>query len=326
MKNKLFYLLRILTCNYYPFRSKRNTLLVLMFHQVNDKNSLFYPAMPVQVFKELLEFIDKYYEVIHFSEIENYYSSRNKKPAAIISFDDGNFDILQNAYPILNKLNLKFNINIDTEILETGKSQDFVRAYDILNETKIDSFMNPKFMDKPIEINKKNPIETEFEFTELLSNLTTKKRREFIDEMATITGMDDHLFSKVLSKEDLRKLSESRLVEIGSHSHSHSILTKIPSEQVVYELKHSKEILEEITGKKIEVIAYPNGVFNNSIDELSIELGYKFILKTNDKINLITQTILDNKYFERVNQYHRSIELALAHTYGIIKFIKRFSS
>lgn len=324
MKKKLFYLLRILTFNYYPFRCKRDTLLVLMFHQVNDKNSLFYPSMPINVFKELCQFVNSHYEIIHFTEINDYYSTNNKRPAAIITFDDGCYDIIENAFPILNNLGLKFNINIDTEILETSKPQDFVRVYDILNQTKIDSFMNPKFMKSPFRINKQNPAHTESEFTELLSDMTTENRREFINDMAKITEMKDDCFSKVLAVEDLKFLNDSGLVEIGSHSHSHSILTKIPKDQMIYELKHSKYILEKITGHEIKIIAYPNGIYDNSVEEISRKLGYKYILKTNDKINKVTEYLIDNNCYQRVNQYHQSTEIALAHTYGVVKFIRTF--
>ena len=74
------------------------------------------------------------YAVIHLSGIDAHFSKSNK-PAAIISFDDGHYDILENAYPVLSSLKMPFNINIDTEILETGKAQDYVRVYDILNHT-----------------------------------------------------------------------------------------------------------------------------------------------------------------------------------------------
>ncbi len=325
MKDKLFYLIRLLSFNYFPFRFNKKSLLVLMFHQVNDKKTLFYPSMPVHAFKEMCQFVKKHYEVIHFSEINEYYSKKVTKPAAIITFDDGNYDIVNNVFPILKEMNLKFTINIDTEILETSMSQDFVRVYDILNSTKIDSFINRKFMNEPIRINKKNPIETEFIFTELLSNMSTQKRREFLIDMAIITKMEDINFSKVVSFDDLKKLSESHLVEIGSHSHSHSILTKIPEEQLIIELKHSKEVLENLTGKNIDIIAYPNGIYNQSVQEIAKSVGYKYILKTNDKINVVNQQFLNDKNFERVNQYHQTVESALAHTFGIIKLIRKFS-
>ena len=322
--NIFFYILRKLTFDYYPLRKNKKSLLVLMFHQVNNRHTNFYPSMPVDVFRNLCLFFKKHYEIIHISEVEEYFKQKNKKPAAVISFDDGNYDIFQNAFPILKDLNLKFNINIDTEILETFKSQDFVRVYDILNTTNIESFVNPKYMSKPILINKINPIETENEFTELLSNLTTEKRRDFVLEMADLTKMEDANYTKVVNKEHLKILSESGLVEIGSHSHSHSIFTKISRDQLKFELQYSKEILEKITEKDIEILAYPNGKFNDSIDEFSKEIGYKYILKTNDRFNRVNSELLSKKHFERVNQYHRNFEIALAHTYGVLTFIRKF--
>ena len=115
--NKIFYLLRKLTFDYYPFRRNKKTLIVLMFHQVNNFENDFYPSMPIEVFRNLCGFFKKHYEIIHITEVEAYFNQKRKKPAAVISFDDGNIDIYQNAFPILKELNLKFNINIGIELI-----------------------------------------------------------------------------------------------------------------------------------------------------------------------------------------------------------------
>ncbi len=46
---------------------------------------------------------------------------------------------------------------------------------------------------------------------------------------------------------------------IGSHTMSHPILTSLPDEQVLTELRRSKRILEEICGVPIKHFAFPNG-------------------------------------------------------------------
>lgn len=324
MKNRLFLLIRLLTFNYFPFRKRKNSLLILMFHQVNDNNPLFYPSVPISVFREICHFFDKYYEVIHFSEIEDYFSKKNNKPAVIITFDDGLMDIYKYAFPILKEMHLKFNVNIDTEILETSKPQDFVRIYDILNTTKIDSFINLNFMESPIIIDKTHPINTENEFTDLLSNLSVKKRRQFVEEMSEISGMKSENYSKVLSKKNIKELNNSGLVEFGSHSHTHSILTNLSEDELKIELEYSKSILENTLEDKIDIIAYPNGVCNDMIDNLSKSLGYKYILKTNDKINFVDKKLIKENCYERINQYHKSLNLSLAHTYGITHTIRKF--
>ncbi len=320
MKDKVLHLFRRMTFDFLPFRQKKS-ILVLMFHQVNNDKALFYPAVPVHVFKEMCEFVQKYYEVLHFSEIDTYFSKPNKKPAAVITFDDGHYDILANAFPILKELGLKFNVNIDTEILETAKPQDFVRVYDILNQTKIDSFENRKFMKEVVQIDMQRPINTESVFTALLSELPKDKRREFVVEMGEITGMKDADYSKMLSQSDLKELNKSGLVEFGSHSHSHAILTKLTRDDLEFELTHSKSVLEGIIEKEIDVIAYPNGKVNDEIEVLSKSLGYRFLLKTEDRINKVKNNGLGQGFY-RVNQYHQSTNMALAHTYGLQKIIK----
>jgi peptidoglycan/xylan/chitin deacetylase (PgdA/CDA1 family) len=320
----IFRTLRLLTLNYKPLR-KKNELLTILFHQVHDKPLTFYPAVPIKVYQETCLFLAKYYEIIHFSEIEEYYQSNQSKPAAIITFDDGMYDIIEHVIPFMEKHQLKFNINIDTEILETKLPQDFLRVYDILNNTKkINSYHDVDFLEKQINIHYDNPIETEKEFTAVLSKLSNEKKRAFTNTMHEKLGMSYENYSRVISKEELRELAKNKLIEIGSHSHTHAVLTQIPAQEVLYELTHSKKQLETITNKNIEIIAYPNGCSNDQIDLFAIEQGYKYLLKTEDKPTLITNKFnFKSRSYYRINQYHQHTELLLAHTFGVIQKIKQ---
>ena len=319
----IFRLIRFLTLNYKPFR-KKNERLTVLFHQVNDNPFTFYPAVPTKVYQETCLFLAKYYVIIHFSEVENYYQSNPTKPAAIITFDDGMYDIIEHVLPFMEKHQLKFNINIDTEILETKLPQDFLRVYDILNATKkISSYLDADFIEKSIKINYDLPIETENEFTEVLSKLSNDKKREFTNRMQEKLDMKTENYSRVLSKEELGKLANNKFIEIGSHSHTHAVLTQIPTQEVHFELTHSKKQLENIMNKNIEVIAYPNGASNTQIDQMAIENGYRYLLKTEDKPTVIKDSFnFKSGSYYRINQYHQNTELVLAHTFGIIEKIK----
>lgn len=295
--------------------------MVFMFHQVNDKKTAFYPAMSVAAFKDLCMFIEKNYAVINPSQIKAHFSKSNK-PAAIISFDDGHYDIIQHALPILSALKLPFNVNIDTEILDTGRPQDFVRVYDILNHSSLESFKSQKFMDQPIEIDRGNPMKAENEFTEVLSNLSPEQKREFTDELLTQAELDFDPFSKMLSKEDLKELQQYN-VEFGSHSHTHAILPKAGPEQIRHELSHSKQVLENTLNSDISVLAYPNGKFNDKVKAMAQDIGYTIFLETDDLINVVSAHNKTQDSYKRINQYHQNMSEALAHTYGIIKMIKK---
>lgn len=319
MKELLFYVLNILFFNYFLEKRKRNRVLILMFHQINNKNLNFYKSMPTNVFKELCLFIKKNYAVLLPSEVENHFKT-SSKPVAIISFDDGHYDIIKNVLPILKKLDLPFNINIDTEIFKTRKPQDFVRVYDILNHCNITSYFDSEFMKVPIEIDKSSPTKAEKEFTDILSNLSIKKRREFVEKMAVSSNMPETNYSKMLSKDDVKLLSKYK-VEFGSHSYSHPILTNLTSKELHYELTTSKKDLEKITNKKVNILAYPNGIYDEEVENIAKGLGFKILLQTGNKINKINKKEEVIESWKRINQYHQSLNGALAHIYGKTKIL-----
>ncbi|PKG24884.1 polysaccharide deacetylase family protein [Niallia nealsonii] len=69
--------------------------------------------------------------------------------------------------------------------------------------------------------------------------------------------------SNRLSKEDLKKMADSKIISIQSHTATHPDLTKI--KQIEYELKESKEKIEKITGKPVIALSYPYGTADDNI-------------------------------------------------------------
>ena len=66
-------------------------------------------------------------------------------------------------------------------------------------------------------------------------------------------------------------------ISFGNHGMSHSILTKVPLEQLEFELVESRNIIEKKTGEKIVFFSYPNGGiedFNGQIASYLKEYGY----------------------------------------------------
>lgn len=316
----LLYFLRKVTFEY-KFLKKRDNLLVLVFHKVSDINSIFHSPMPIETYKKICLYLSKHFEFIHLSEVSNYYSLKShNKPAAIITFDDGLIDIKENVFPFMVKHKLKFNVNVDTEILETKLPQDFLKVYDILNNTNPDEYLDTKYMNVSISIKNRKPIDVETEFTAILSNLSSFERRDFVQRMADNLNMKG-IYYGVLSIDDLVLMSKNELVEIGSHTHTHPDLTKISKDQVKEELVKSKQILTSILHKEIETIAYPNGKCDTNIDSLSKEVGYNYLLKSEDRYTEFND--YKGGCFYRVNQYHTSFEIGLAHTLGVLRLIKK---
>ncbi len=72
--------------------------------------------------------------------------------------------------------------------------------------------------------------------------------------------------------EYVRKIDEAGH-EIGTHSSTHSYMSKQSKEQIIGELRTSSEAITEITGKKVEVFRAPYGDYDDLLIETAQEMG-----------------------------------------------------
>jgi len=77
-----------------------------------------------------------------------------------------------------------------------------------------------------------------------------------------------------LSWEELRTLSAAGC-EIGSHTWSHRDLTALTPDELVRELKESKQLLEDKIGASVESLSYPFGRYNERVRDAAMEAGYR---------------------------------------------------
>lgn len=319
MRNSLFKIIQIVSFDFFFQLKKKNNLLIFLFHGINDKKNKYYPTIPIEVFDKTCEFISRNFNVINLSELSSYYSKTNK-PAVVLSFDDGLYDVIEFAWPVLKKYGLKFNVNIDTEILETKLPQDFIRVFDALNQTEKKEYNNSKYFDKPVVIDGINSYKTEFEFAKKLSLLKSNDRREFANNVIEQLCGSNIVFTKVLSKDDVFTLFNNG-AEIGSHSHSHANLTKITPKEVKFELVKSRRILSEIIDKNVEILAYPNGYANMQVEQIAYDAGYKYFLLLGDRRNKIEPHPQNS--FHRFNLHHQSFEENIANIHGFHAILNR---
>jgi peptidoglycan/xylan/chitin deacetylase (PgdA/CDA1 family)/glycosyltransferase involved in cell wall biosynthesis len=84
----------------------------------------------------------------------------------------------------------------------------------------------------------------------------------------------------LLNDKQIREMSMAG-IEFGSHTVTHPNLSQCSPEQIRTELVESKQMIEQLTGKKIVSIAYPYGAVNETIKSITTETGYKFGIATN---------------------------------------------
>ncbi len=90
----------------------------------------------------------------------------------------------------------------------------------------------------------------------------------------------------------IEELEKSDLIEIGSHSITHGMLTRMPKAEMLREISQSKQILENALNAPIEFFCYPTGAHSEFIKEITQLSGYKAACAT----SLDKRTALDDLF------------------------------
>jgi len=77
-----------------------------------------------------------------------------------------------------------------------------------------------------------------------------------------------------ITRDQLRELASSGLVEIGSHTFNHPDLRNLKKKDAQFEIEASKKILEQVSGQPVLTFAYPFGYYKFDFFEMMAKTGY----------------------------------------------------
>lgn len=99
---------------------------------------------------------------------------------------------------------------------------------------------------------------------------------------ATIFMITDNIGKEgFLGWDQLKEMSDSGLITIGSHTMSHCWLPDADDKKLPEELKGSRRVLEDGLGKKVVSLCYPLGAHDKRVEDAAREAGYTVSFATN---------------------------------------------
>lgn len=119
-----------------PAAREGDTLRVLMYHKVTDRrpNSI---AVGTAAFAEQQGFLQEYYKVVSLDAVRSWLSEGTPLPprAVLLTFDDGYFDNLENAYPILHRYSHPAVLFVPTSFVGSAEPLPHDRGLPVSNPT-----------------------------------------------------------------------------------------------------------------------------------------------------------------------------------------------
>lgn len=239
---------------------------ILMYHAV-IQSPLRIPDwcfLDVNVFRMQVKYLKNNFDVVPLSEaVARLEAKAVRRPTAVITFDDGfqnNYDV---AFPILREEGLPATIFLTTGLIGTNETLWFCRLNRALtNTTRCSLEWNGCAFDlSGVEAKSRasSLIQArikDFPHPQLLAELR-KIIISLDDDPDCLIEIDSPF--RVLSRDQVINMISTRLIEIGAHTHSHAILSLLPTQERKDEIGQSLAAVQELTNRPCEMFAYPNG-------------------------------------------------------------------
>lgn len=276
-------------------------------------------AVSLKNFDEQLSVLRNKYRVVNCSDLVSAGSGFDSPAnTVIITFDDGYSDNLEHALPILQKHEVPTTFFITTGRVRklTNFWWDALGSiiFGVANlpqslELKLDVVTNWDLSDCSVVhtrahteqshwnlISENDPTSrhklyracahylrgsSELERARVLDQLEQWSERGLSEASEQEVGkaFSLALACNALTDENIVELAQSPLIELGSHTVSHPVLSTLSLAEQRAELSDSKQYLEKLLGKNVSGFAYPYGTradYTSDTVALTKELSFKF--------------------------------------------------
>ena len=283
----------------------------IMYHYIRNKNKLF-PYYDILEKKDYIKQIKKFSKTGLINSYEELFLDNDKY---LPTFDDGIKDHIY-AAEILRKYNAVGLFFIPTSPLKNNEILDVHKTHLIvgkikglealnelekyLNKNKIKNYYNQKEKVKYGMAYKENNDELyKNEFKKIMNYYgNLKLKHKILDYL--LKKFEIYIKPKdyYLNKKEIKYLSSLGMI-IGSHSESHTLLSRLSFKKQFEEIKNSKIFLEKIINKNIDTFCYPyGGKISYNRNTLKILKKLKFKLAYTVEYRDINFKDIKNKPYE----------------------------
>ena len=263
---------------------RRARLTILIYHRVlTHPDPLLSDEYDKESFAWQVRLLAEHFNVLGLTEaIERMNRGSLPSRAVCLTFDDGYLDNVENALPILMKHKVRATFFISSGFLDGSCMWN-----DVLIETVRQA--EGQLLDLTgcgLEI---YPIATPEERGQAVQSLLNAikylepaERQRKIDQILAQSGATRSR-DLMVRPDHIRRLAQAGM-EIGGHTVTHPILTRITPQAARSEIADGKEALEGIIREPVRLFAYPNGVpgrdYSDEHVKMVKDLGFKAAVST----------------------------------------------
>lgn len=239
---------------------------ILLYHRVeylvDDYNM---QAVTPDNFEKQMRYLHDHYDVLSLDTPIWEWFQDGERDAVIVTFDDGYYDFLYNAVPVLEKYHIPATIFIATGNIGSDNENwtDNILRIIFCNNRQKDFFVfdNEFYRGKlPTRTHKEK-----YDFYQLVRKLflvsSAEERRRYERELLEWAGLEKNGREnrRIMTVEEIKNAAEKQGISIGAHTVTHASLKSLSISEAKFEIAESKRSLEAIIGQEVRLFSYPFG-------------------------------------------------------------------
>ena len=229
---------------------------LLCYHRVNDEGNIVFPGVPTKLFEAQMKTLAANWNVLPLQSLLELAQRGTVPPrAASITFDDGYRDNYEHAFPVLQSLGLPATIFLATGPLEEGGELWHDRVFDAFEHAKAPIEFEGNLLPVASVSGRRLSV------LAVLHHLRALPPAERDRQIGAIVSQANTAASsrrRMLTWEEVRSMRDGG-IEFGAHTVTHPILSRMPHEDALAEVRRSKETIEARLNAPVRLFAFPNG-------------------------------------------------------------------
>jgi peptidoglycan/xylan/chitin deacetylase (PgdA/CDA1 family) len=253
--------------------------MILGYHRVvNTASDAFDICVSPENFSQHLEILQRDYHPISLNQMASgLLAGTLPHKSVAVTFDDGYADNLSNAKPLLERFGVPAAVFVSPGNLGQEFWWDQLERM-VTSPARLPESIQLRIGGEAFEWNGGERRQLLNELYNHLLPLKTESRADTINTIKNILGslqleQPEH---RALLPSEMIELQNDGLIEIGAHTMTHPILSRLPISEQEKEIRESKVVIENILGKTVSGFAYPNGFYTERTETLVKEMGFNY--------------------------------------------------
>jgi peptidoglycan/xylan/chitin deacetylase (PgdA/CDA1 family) len=268
----------------------RRRILVLTYHRFTDTPR---PGRTSAAnLAAHLDYLASHYTVLPLSAVESRLREGGPLPpaTAAITVDDGYSDFHEIAWPVLRRRHMPATVFVVTDFVDRRRWIWTDQIPFLISRTRaeriavsfaglsVDASMHGESSRRQIA----SSINT------MLKDQPDEAKERLVDQIAAQCRValpgEPPADQSSCTWEQLREMAAAG-IEIGSHTVTHPILTRVPADRLRRELEESRGRLEDMLGRPVTSFCYPNGAYDRIVRDAVERAGYRLAVTSDYGLN-----------------------------------------